>query len=159
MVTVYEISRVIVTPLCLIPLGVTIIILSLLIGCFARNRKRSTAKIAVFSALLMVSFLLSIVSLYIITENYKNIITPYYKGEYIVVEGEIENIRFYNDTCKFTVNGVELGDQGQSAVLYPGFMGNNKYIHSEGKHVKVGYISYDGYNIVVRLEIEEKDKK
>lgn len=159
MFTVYEIGKMPINLLCGISIGAVIIVLSLFLGCFARNRRKNAIKITVLSILLILSTAVLTVSAVTSNDIYKSVVYAYYNGDYQTVEGKIEKIKYYNDTCLFTVGGLEFGEQGQNELIYPGFKGNDAYVHSEGQRVKVGYVAYDGYNIVVRLEIEAKDKK
>lgn len=92
---------------------------------------------------------------------YRAVVVPYYQGAYRTVEGPVEDFApaaaWQNPRESFTVNGVEFVIDGEAE----GYFGYDRAsisggaIHENGMYVKIRYTSYDGINVILRLEVED----
>ena len=110
----------------------------------------------VFSVL---GLLVSVMCSFDVVSNYKDIVIPYCNGEYLEVEGQVENLEIEpflgkgNDS--FSVNGIEF-DIGSSTK--PGYQKQAAYggkITENGQEVKIKYIEAHGFNYIMSLSIVE----
>jgi len=88
---------------------------------------------------------------------YKQIIGAYKNGNYQIVEGYVENFEHHAVTGEsgeaFEINGITFsydkpsGEQGYSDTKYHGGV-----IEGDGQHLKIGYVTYRGKNVIVYIE-------
>lgn len=93
-----------------------------------------------------------------IVSSYKDIVVPYCNGNYLVVEGQVDNLEtspfLGNGNDTFTVNDVEF-EIGNSK---PGYQKQAAYggkITENGQKVKIKYIHSDDTNYIMSLSIAE----
>ena len=83
--------------------------------------------------------------------NYRKIVSPYFCGEFLTVQGAVSGLKYEkNGSCAFSVGDVFFNCGETSA--YPGFFGDKSVVNQDGQLVKIGYINYNGFNIIVEIE-------
>ena len=147
----FKIGRIILSPLVGVTFGITVIICSFLIHELSNGGPNLYMLIISLGVVFAVCcyFLVN----FIIFEigNYKNIIFPYFRGEYQTVQGAVENLKYEkNGSCSFCVNGVTF-NSGESG-MYPSFYGDDRIIYMDTQPVTIGYITYKGLNLIVEIE-------
>ena len=106
---------------------------------------------------------LCITSIYNYYNIKTNIVDSYFAGEYLTVEGTIENFDPLslneNGTESFEVNGIEFrySDSALDYIGYKSTLTECGVITNNGQKVRIRYVYNDTYdmNIVLKLDIEK----
>ncbi|MDD6816364.1 MAG: hypothetical protein PUE84_07970 [Firmicutes bacterium] len=77
----------------------------------------------------------------------------YYAGEFLEVEGIVEDYVYYKGSEAFTVCGTVFSYRTTDGVN--GFYDSGKRIEKNGIHVRIRYIEENRMNIIMKVEIEE----
>lgn len=109
------------------------------------------------SAFLIVGIIVSLVFISSYISNYKNVYLPYKKGNYMEVEGEVEELKTVpfmgNGEDEFCVNGIRFSIGNPFLPGYQKQAAHHGLITNEGMYVKIRYIPGQETDYIMELEI------
>ncbi len=93
-------------------------------------------------------------------QEYETVVEGYHRGEYLVVEGEVENFsampKAGHGTESFTVKGVDFEYTFYEVrYSYHQPLVEGGVIEGDGQYVRIGYLEFDGQNHIVLIETRE----
>ncbi len=151
---VYEIINDSLNPYLIVPLFITVIIFILLIVSFLKKKAFKLNPSQVVGLVVFIAFaILSIYNIFKI-KQYNQILDDYKKGNYQIVEGVVEDflpLAEGRNTESFSVGEVKFVLPNN--IGYKGTTLDGSFIQGNGQKVKIGYITIDGINYIVRLEL------
>jgi hypothetical protein len=119
--------------------------------------------IGIIASIMIVVTLISIPKIISEEKQFQNVIR---QKSYKVVEGEIEQFSNYNESGhvfeKFTIKGV--GFEYSDYILGKGFNKTSKNngpilkIYKEGRKVRISYVRKDNDNMILKIEVEQKEE-
>lgn len=155
---IFETSLLAGNPALLIPAIVALVLFPIFIHIQKEN-KCSVAK----KVLVVIVVLLIVQAWFAVTQRitYKNIVSAYQCGDYLTISGEVRDYilpaTVLNKHEQFTVNGIEFsygGGQGKNYFGYDKTALDGGAITQNGVMVDICYITYDGLNVIVRLDVK-----
>ena len=151
---VYEIINDSLNPYLIVPFFITVVILILLIISFIIKKTLKVSSSQVVGIIVFIAFTsLSIYNIFKI-KQYNEILDDYEKGNYEIVEGFIEDylpISEEKNTDSFKVDNIEF--------ILPNNIGykltslTDSHIKGDGQFVRIGYVTINGLNYIIRLEV------
>lgn len=101
-----------------------------------------------------------VITIFAVANGYYNIVVPYQKGDYKVIEGKVEN---YNPMPyeghkleSFEVNGIQFEYSDFTVSFgYHHAASHGGVISKNGMNVKIGYVEYNHKNEIVQIEVKD----
>lgn len=157
--TVYEIATTYFPMYYIIPF----VLLLLFVFLFYKLKKLKIKNVlcVILPLVIVLMSFLCIACVYDYIDTQKNIIKPYFVGEYKTVSGVVEDFEPLppngNGSESFEVNGIKF-DYSKSSIAYVGYNIESSaggYINKNGQNVRIRYVYDDVYdrNLILKLEI------
>lgn len=94
-------------------------------------------------------------------QEYETVVEGYHQGDYLIVEGEVENFspmpELGHGSESFTVEGVEFSYTWyEERYAYHTPLVRGGVIQENGQYVRIGYVEFDGQTHIVSIETREE---